>query len=70
MIPFINLRKQYQTIREEILHVTDLVLSGGVLMNGPYTASFEEQLGKRIGLEHVITAVSYTHLTLPTTPYV
>ena len=60
MIPFINLRKQYQTIREEILHVTDLVLSGGVLMNGPYTASFEEQLGKRIGLEHVITVHSGT----------
>ena len=61
MIPFINLRKQYQTIREEILHVTDLVLSGGVLMNGPYTASFEEQLGKRIGLEHVNTENSATH---------
>jgi len=60
MIPFINLRKQYQTIREEILHVTDLVLSGGILMNGPYTASFEEQLSKRIGHDHVICVHSGT----------
>jgi dTDP-4-amino-4,6-dideoxygalactose transaminase len=60
MIPFINLRKQYQSIREEILHVTDLVLSGGVLMNGPYTSSFEEQLGKRIGYNNVIAVHSGT----------
>lgn len=60
MIPFINLRKQYQSIREEILHVTDLVLSGGVIMNGPYTASFEEQLGKRMGYDHVICVHSGT----------
>jgi len=56
MIPFNNLRKQYATIREEILHVTDLVLSGGVLINGPYTLAFEEALEKRLGVgtSHVV----------------
>ena len=31
---------------------------------------FQEYLKKMNQYEHVLTPVSYTHLTLPTTPYV
>jgi dTDP-4-amino-4,6-dideoxygalactose transaminase len=60
MIPFINLRKQYDGIRDEILDATDMVYRSGVHMNGPYTHALEEQLAKRLGMEHVICVHSGT----------
>ena len=60
MIPFINLRKQYDSIRDEILEATDLVYRSGVHMNGPYTQALEEQIAKRLGVDHVICVHSGT----------
>ena len=60
MIPFINLKLQYEGIREEILAVTDEVLSSGVLMNGPKTDLLEFNLARRIGVPHVVTVGSGT----------
>lgn len=60
MIPFINLRKQYDSIRDEILDATDMVYRSGIHMNGPYTQALEEQVAKRIGMEHVICVHSGT----------
>ena len=47
MIPFIDLKLQYQTIREEILEATDQVLKSGRLMNGINTEDLEQQIAKR-----------------------
>ena len=60
MIPFINLKLQYEGIREEILSATDEVLSSGVLMNGPKTDLLEFNLARRIGVPHVVTVGSGT----------
>ena len=60
MIPFINLRLQYDSIRKEILDATDMVLQSGVLMNGPYTQSLEEQLARRINMPNIICVGSGT----------
>ena len=47
MIPFIDLKLQYQAIREEILEATDQVLKSGRLMNGINTQNLEVQISKR-----------------------
>ncbi|NDB65227.1 MAG: DegT/DnrJ/EryC1/StrS aminotransferase family protein [Euryarchaeota archaeon] len=60
MIPFLNLSKQYDTIRDEILEVTDLVYRSGVLMNGPYTKALEEQMAKRMNMGYCIAVGSGT----------
>ena len=60
MIPFINLRKQYDSIRDEILDATDMVYRSGIHMSGPYTQALEEQIAKRMGVEHVICVHSGT----------
>jgi dTDP-4-amino-4,6-dideoxygalactose transaminase len=46
-IPFTGLKKQYNTLRTEILDVTDEVLRSGQLMAGNYTAEFESWLAKK-----------------------
>ena len=60
MIPFLNLSKQYDTIRDEILDVTDLVYRSGQLMNGPYTKALEEQIAKRMGMDYCVAVGSGT----------
>jgi dTDP-4-amino-4,6-dideoxygalactose transaminase len=47
-IPFLGLRKQYHSIRTEILDATDEVLRLGQLINGNYTVEFEHWLAKKI----------------------
>ena len=46
-IPFTGLKKQYNTLRTEILDATDEVLRSGQLMAGNYTAEFENWLAKK-----------------------
>jgi len=60
MIPFINLKLQYNNIRKEILDATDEVLSSGVLMNGPNTELLEFQLARRMEVPHVVCVGSGT----------
>jgi len=60
MIPFLNLSKQYDTIRDEVLEVTDLVYRSGVLMNGPYTKALEEQIAKRMDMDYCVAVGSGT----------
>ena len=43
-IPFTGIRKQYNTLRTEILDATDEVLRSGILMDGNYTAEFTNWL--------------------------
>ena len=57
-IPFTGLKKQYNTLRTEILDVTDEVLRSGQLMSGNYTAEFESWLARRNHSSYAITCHS------------
>ena len=60
-IPFTGLKKQYNNLRSEILDVTDEVYRSGQLMDGNYTAEFENWLAKRNGCKYAVTCHSGTH---------
>ena len=59
-IPFTGLKKQYNTLRAEILDVTDEVLRSGQLMSGNYTAEFENWLAKKNRSKYAVTCHSGT----------
>ena len=59
-IPFTGLKKQYNTLRTEILDVTDEVLRSSQLMDGNYTAEFENWLAKKNHSKYAITCHSGT----------
>ena len=77
---FIDLKTQYQLLREDINDGIQRVLDHGQYIMGPEVAQLEHKLAAFSGARHCITvssgtealviSVSYTHLTLPTTPYV
>jgi len=56
-IPFTGLKKQYSNLRTEILDVTDEVYRSGQLMDGNYTAEFENWLAKRNGSKYAIPVI-------------
>ena len=60
-IPFTGLKKQYNNLRTEILEATDEVLRSGYLMNGNYTAEFENWLAKKNSSKYAVTCHSGTH---------
>jgi len=59
-IPFSNISRQYNNLREEILDITDKVLSSGTLMDGEYTQKFESWLTKKNNSNYAITCTSGT----------
>ena len=59
-IPHTGLRKQYNSLRNEILDVTDEVLRSGQLMDGNYTAEFENWLARKNGVSYAVTCHSGT----------
>jgi dTDP-4-amino-4,6-dideoxygalactose transaminase len=59
-IPFIGIKKQYSAIRNEILDATDEVLRSGQVMNGNYTAEFENWLARRNHVKYAVTCHSGT----------
>jgi dTDP-4-amino-4,6-dideoxygalactose transaminase len=60
MIPFTGLKKQYNDLRQELLDVTDKVLSSGQLMNGAWTAEFENWLARKNHTKYAVTCHSAT----------
>jgi len=60
IIPFTGIKKQYNAIRNEILDATDEVLRSGQLMNGNYTAEFENWLARRNHVKYAVTCHSGT----------
>ena len=68
-IPPFTLNRQYQEIGSEIEREVFKVLKGGQYIGGKEIAKFEDSFSSLIGVENTIgcnSAVSYTHLTLPT----
>lgn len=59
-IPFTGLKKQYHNLRDEILAATDEVLRSGQLMNGNWTAEFENWLARRNHVKHAVCVHSGT----------
>jgi dTDP-4-amino-4,6-dideoxygalactose transaminase len=57
-ITFTGLKRQYNNLRTEILDVTDEVLRSGQLMNGNYTAEFENWLAKKNHSKYAVTCHS------------
>jgi dTDP-4-amino-4,6-dideoxygalactose transaminase len=57
-IPFTGLKKQYNSLRTEILDATDTVLRSGQLMSGNYTAEFENWLAQRNHSKYAVTCHS------------
>jgi len=60
VIPFTGLARQHNNLRQQILEVTDSVLTSGALMEGRYTQEFEQWLCQRNRIEHAITCHSGT----------
>ena len=59
-IPFFGLRKQYASLRNEILDATDEILRSGQLMNGNNTIEFENWLAKKNHSKYAVTCHSGT----------
>jgi dTDP-4-amino-4,6-dideoxygalactose transaminase len=59
-IPFTGIRRQYNSVRTEILDVTDEVLRSGVLMDGNYTAEFTNWIANRNRSKYAILCHSGT----------
>ena len=59
-IAFTGLQKQYNNLRQEILDATDEVLRSGQLMDGNFTAEFENWLSRRNGTKYAVTCHSGT----------
>lgn len=60
-ITFTGLKKQYSNLRSEILDVTDEVYRSGQLMDGNYTAEFENWLAGRNSVKYAVTCHSGTN---------
>lgn len=59
-IAFTGLQKQYNNLRTEILDATDEVLRSGQLMDGNFTAEFENWLAGRNSTKYAVTCHSGT----------
>ena len=57
-IAFTGLQKQYNNLRSEILDATDEVLRSGQLMDGNFTAEFENWLARRNSVKYAVTCHS------------
>jgi UDP-2-acetamido-2-deoxy-ribo-hexuluronate aminotransferase len=65
-IPFIDLKSQYQSIKQEIDAAIHKVLDHGQYIMGPEVAELEQQLAEYIGVKHVLACGSGTDaLVLP-----
>jgi len=59
-IPFTGIQRQYNQLREEILDITDAVLSTGQVMSGQWTMHFEDWLAQKNHVKHAVTCHSGT----------
>jgi dTDP-4-amino-4,6-dideoxygalactose transaminase len=59
-IPFTGIQRQYANLREEIMDITDQVLTTGHLMNGEWTMQFEDWLANKNHVKYAVTCHSGT----------
>ncbi len=53
-IPFVDLKTQYESIKEEIDEAIRGVISSTAFIGGPYVKSFEEEFAKFCGVNHCV----------------
>jgi len=66
-IPFLDIKEQYQSIKEEVLIKIEEVCESAAFSNGPYVHSFEENYAKYCGVKYAIALNSGTsalHLSM------
>lgn len=59
-IPFFGIQRQYQTLKEEILHYTDKVYASGQVLDGDFTKAFESIMAKRCNRKYAVAVNSGT----------
>lgn len=59
-IPFFGIQRQYNLLREELLHVTDQVYQSGQVLDGPNTKSFEVTMARACSRQFAVTVNSAT----------
>ena len=59
-IPFTGIQRQYRDLRQEILDITDRVLSTGQVMDSTYTWKFEDWLAQKNHVKYAATCHSGT----------
>ncbi|MBS7530676.1 DegT/DnrJ/EryC1/StrS family aminotransferase [Hazenella sp. IB182353] len=63
-IPLLDLKAQYQTIREEVRQAVDQVLDNGAYIMGPEVKAFEADVAAYIGVKHAIGVANGTDALL------
>lgn len=58
LIPFFGIDRQYQSLRTELLDVTDRVYSSGQVLDGHYVTDFEAAIAKRCNRRYAIAVNS------------
>ena len=61
MIDFFGVKRQYQTLRDEILDASDAVYLSGQVLDGEYTARFESAIARKCNRKHAISVNSGTN---------
>jgi dTDP-4-amino-4,6-dideoxygalactose transaminase len=67
VVPFVDLRLQYRTLKEEILAAVDHVFETGQFVLGQEVATFEKEFASYVGAKHAVavnTGTSGLHLAL------
>ena len=64
LIPFLDLKAEYQEQKEEVLAAIEAVLDSMQLHNGPQTRALEEEFARRCGVRHAVAVGSGTDALL------
>jgi len=59
-IPFFGIKRQYQTLKDEILDAVNDVYSSGQVLDGPFVEEFEMQIAGRCHREYAVAVNSCT----------
>ena len=60
MIPLINLKQQFETIKDELMDAMSKVLLSGQYILGPEVAELEVEIAKRLGVSHAVAVANGT----------
>lgn len=63
-VPFLDLKRQYATVRDDIRNGVDAVLDSQILIGGPVVNELEETLAQRTATQHAIGVSSGTDALL------
>src|SRR3974390_1846973 len=59
-LPFLDLKAQFATIRDEIMEAVARVMESQHFILGPDVKQFEEELAVKLGVKHAVTCASGT----------